>query len=120
VVATFPVPSDAADDVSYEVDLSADRANGTLTTTLFVGGLPNIVSQFGLDPQLLSLLGWVATVALTGLVILYSPRAAGVVAVVVSGLLSAIGVFDISPIVFALAGSIALLFVVAGTEEVSG
>lgn len=120
VVATFPIPTDAPQDVAYEVDLDAQRQNGTLTTTLYVGALPDIVSQFGLDPQLLSLIGWVATVALTGLVILVSPRAAGVVAVVVAGLLSAIGVFAISPLVFALAGSIALLFVVAGTEEVGG
>ena len=115
-VGTYQIPASAPDDIAYEIGVEADRGDSTFSTTEFVGDLPELVQRFNLDPAIAGLIGWVAIVALGGLVVIYNARLGALTMVVVAGFTTVIGATQIPATVLALAGSVAVVFLVAGRD----
>jgi len=115
-VGTYQVPDGAPEDVAYEIDVEAQRADSTFSTTEYVGDLPELITRFNLDPATAGLIGWVAIVAIGGLVVIYNARLGALTMVVVAGFTTVIGATQIPATVLALGGSVAIVFLVAGRD----
>jgi len=115
-VGTYQVPDGAPEDVAYEIDVEAQRADSTFSTTEYVGDLPELITRFNLDPAIAGLIGWVAIVAIGGLVVIYNARLGALTMVVVAGFTTVIGATQIPATVLALGGSVAIVFLVAGRD----
>jgi len=66
-----------------------------------------------LNDQVASLAAWVTTIAITGLVVIRTPRIAAVVGVVLATLFSTLGIISVGPVPLGIAGATAVLFVVS-------
>ena len=79
-VATYTLPESAPADVSYVIDITADRGtHGTFGTTKYAGDVGEIAHEWGIDPGVLALITWIGIVALSGLVVIVDARAAALV-----------------------------------------
>jgi hypothetical protein len=115
-VGTYPIPVDAPEDVAYEVDVEAGRGEATYATTKYVGELPELIGRFNIDPAIAGLIGWVAITSLGGLVVIYNARLGAVMMVVTAGFTTVVGATQIPTAALALAGSVAVVFLVAGRD----
>ncbi|MWG35899.1 LamG domain-containing protein [Halomarina oriensis] len=109
-VATHSIPADAPEDVSYVVEVSADRGDTqAYEATKYAGEAGEIAHRFGMDPMVLSLLTWVGICCITGLVVIVDPRAAALVMVAATGFASVLGMIHPPGIAVALAGVVAVI-----------
>lgn len=79
-----------------------------------VGDAAEIGATGEVNPRILSLIGWVGVVALTGLVVIYDGALAGFTGVVAATAFTALGVLDVPGLVLSVAGVGALVFLVGG------
>lgn len=114
---TVIVPPNASDDIAYTVEYEATFGdNSTQSDTRYVGDVPEIAKQFGLAPNVLSLLGWATLIGLTGFVAIASAPVAAVVAVVTATALTWIGALPVPAPLLAVAGGIAVLMTFSDRE----
>jgi hypothetical protein len=106
---TYNVPASAPDDISYRVQYEAVKTGDDETGEVLVGDIPPIAEQFGLAPNVLSLLGWATIILVTGLVTIASAQLATVVAVLVATLMTFIGAVAIPFPLLGVAGAIAFM-----------
>jgi len=117
-VETVPVPAAAPDNVTYEVVINATRLNEPdVSTVLLVGDTPDPASDWPIGGQILTYAGWLLTFALAGWFGLRSPRAAPLATVLVAGLFSVLGVYQIPAVLLGLGGVTATTWMVAGGSE---
>jgi len=114
-VETIPV-SDSVEGHSFNVTYEASRSSGyeDQTGTVFVGDLPGILSDLGLDLNILSMLGYLTILGVLGLTAISFPRYAGIPTVAVASALTTLGAVAIPPLLLGGAGVIALMFAVGG------
>jgi len=111
-IETIPVSGNQSD--SYEIVWSAERNSSTVNGTVRVGDVASPLSDIGINPAIKGLIGYGAIVGLTGLVIIRSPRAAGIVGVGTATVVTALGVVSIAPSALGIGGAIAVLAFVGG------
>jgi len=108
---TYKLPNGEPDDATYEVRYHADRrGEPDMGATRFVGDVPEIAKSMNIDPQVLSLLGWVMLVGISGGVVLIDDRLAALVSVAVATGLSVIGLLQIPTVALGVSGGIAILY----------
>ena len=110
-VSTFVVNS-SADTPAYTVGLAYNRNGQRREATIKLGNVGEWRLDY-LNDQVASLAAWVATIAMTGLVVIRSPRIAAVVGVILATLFSTLGLISIGPVPLGIAGATAILFVVS-------
>jgi hypothetical protein len=110
-VSTFVVNA-SADAPAYTVDVAYDRGGETRQASIQLGNVGEWRLDY-LNDQVASLAAWVATIAITGLVVIRTPRIAAVVGVVLATLFSTLGIISVGPVPLGIAGATAVLFVVS-------
>jgi hypothetical protein len=110
-VSTFVVNA-TADAPAYNVEISYDRGGQTRQASIQLGNVGEWRLAY-LNDQVASLTAWVITIAITGLVVIRTPRIAAVVAVVLTTLFSTLGIISVGPVPLGIAGATAVLFVVS-------
>jgi len=93
----------------YNVTFEAVRNGETVSGGDVGGGVGEL--SFGLDPFLRQLIGWGAILALTGLVVIRSPRLAPATGTLTGTMLTIIGVLTIPAPALGIAGAISVLSV---------
>jgi len=93
----------------YNVTFEATRDGQTISGGDVGGGVGEL--SFGLDPFLRQLIGWGAILALTGLVVIRSPRLAPATGTLTGTMLTIIGVLTIPAPALGIAGAISVLSV---------
>jgi len=93
----------------YNVTFGATRDGQTISGGDVGGGVGEL--SFGLDPFLRQLIGWGAILALTGLVVIRSPRLAPATGTLTGTMLTIIGVLTIPAPALGIAGAISVLSV---------
>jgi hypothetical protein len=109
VTAKIPIKDSAPEDATYEVVLEAQRDGETIEVSESVGGVSNLGNGFGVDSDILEIIGYVTLVAVTGLLVILSSPVAAIMATVVAGILTGIGILPISPVAVALSGAVGVL-----------
>lgn len=112
--ATIQVPESAPDDVGYAIQWTATRTGVEDTGgEEYVGDVPGFLRNIGLGGTVASYLAFVGLAALVGLVVIYDDRLAAMTGVIGATGLSLAGIVTIHPIALGIAGTIAILYVVA-------
>lgn len=112
--ATYQVPASAPENATYAVTWEVTRNGGTRGDVVYVGDVPPIADDFGVDVDVLSMIGYIAIIAVLGLTAIKSPSKAGIPTTAVAGGLVAIGVVQIPALLIGGAGVISLLFAAGG------
>lgn len=111
-VETIPLTGHTAD--SFEVIINASRTDQPdIDATEPVGDVGTLFN-FGIDDQILSLLGWILWLAFTLFFALRSPVLAPAASVLLAAGLVAVGVMFISPVLLGWAGAIGMFVLIAG------
>jgi hypothetical protein len=110
-VSTFVV-NGSGDAPAYTVEISYDRDGERRQASIQLGNVGEWRLAY-LNDQVASLTAWVTTIAITGLVVIRTPRIAAVVAVVLTTLFSTLGIISVGPVPLGIAGATAVLFVVS-------
>jgi len=113
-IETVPLPAGANDSATYVVKWSAERNASVVGGQERVGNVNAFVGDIDIDPAIRGLIGYGAIIGVTGLVIIRSPRVAGVVGVGTAVIVSALGVVSIAPSALGIGGAIAVLAFVGG------
>lgn len=116
LIETIPLPANAPEQVGYEVNYQIEYRDGTESGgTEAVGSMSEwFGSSWAIDDQLLSLIAWVGILAITGLVVIFNPKAAAMVAPIIATVFTWMGAIDIPLPILALAGGAALIFQIGG------
>jgi len=113
-VETIPVNTNA-DKVTYNISYHATRDGfDNEGGTVFAGDVPEIAEGTGLDPEILSAIGYLTILAVLGLTAISYPRFSGIPTVAVASGLTMLGVVSIPSLLLSGAGVVALLFAVGG------
>jgi len=113
-VETIPI-SNSKEQISYNVTWSASRTGFENTGGYeFIGDIPKIAKDLGLDPNILSMLGFLTILGTLALTAIAYPRYSGIPTTAVAIGLVALGVLSIHPLLLGGAGVISLIFAVGG------
>jgi hypothetical protein len=109
IVLTEPVT--ANETAQFVVRFEYLRNGELRTDTVRLGG----VRPLGLpgDPQVISLLSWVGLIAVTGLVVIRSPRLAALVSAMLASGMTAFGLISVPPVALGIAGATGLLMFIS-------
>jgi hypothetical protein len=106
---TFQVPDSDGGDASYRIRFHAERDNRDDFGGMRLVGSPG-PWDLPVDPAVLSLLGWVALVGITGAAVLVDDRIGAFTAPVIAAGFSTVGIITIPTVALGIAGAIAILY----------
>jgi len=116
-VETYPLPPQFnPDEDTATVTVEAQRGAAIETFTKTLGDVPDVLSDAGIDTQVLELIGLVSIVAVAGLLVIVSPPTAALVTPGYAGLLTITGIVPIPLPAVVLAGVVGVLATV-GTRR---
>lgn len=110
----YPEPANASDDAVYEVRYHVVRESGEFGGVDHIGSLGAIADRFGVDPQVMSIISWLAILCSMGLVVVIDETVAPLVGVAVAAALTILGTVGIPMVALGLAGAVAVLVRVGG------
>jgi hypothetical protein len=109
---TFPISNTSINpkETTIYVRLDASRNGETQSFEEPLGDLPPLADGWGIDSDVLEMIGWLSLLALTGFVVIVSSTLAALVAVLYAALLTALGILPIPAVALGVAGSVAGLY----------
>ena len=112
----IPVDADNwdPDTQAAEVTVEVDRDGETATFERTLGELPDVFADVPMSSETLELLGWIALLAILGLLAVVSPVLAAIVGAGFAGLLSIVGVAPIPMVAVGVAGGIGIMYSFGG------
>lgn len=117
-LGTYQLPDSDPANTTYEVRYVAERDGETLTGAERIGTVEEIADDLGIDPFVLEIIGYIAILAVTGLIAVVSPAMSTIAAVGVAAFLSLIGIVPIPGPAIGIAGAMAVLYNVARVRGV--
>ncbi len=112
----YPVPSEYGDDASFTVNYHIERVDEDRGGQIKLGQLGAFSDRFGLDPQILTVLSYIAILGTMGLVVINNTRVAPFAGTAVASGLVIIGTVAIPMVVLSVAGIVSILVLVGGGQ----
>jgi len=114
-VETIPI-STSLEGSTWRIQYHAERDGQPDTGgTSYIGQVPDL-GDFGTDPAILSMLGYVVIVATLGLTAISHPRFCGIPTTAVATALTMFGIVAIHPLLLSGSGVVSLLFAAGGNR----
>jgi len=112
----YPVPDEYGDDPAFTVNYHIERQNDARGGQVKLGQLSAFAQRFGLDPQILTILSYIAILGTMGLVVINNTRVAPFAGTAVASGLTIIGTIAIPMVVLSVAGIVSILVLVGGGQ----